>query len=140
MQLASAITTELSDETRSGVVAHETSDVEAWELYANGRYQVDRRDASSLRRAIGFFEAALRRDRRFARASAGLSDAHTLTAVFGIEPASKAFGEARAAAINAALSTLVPEIVTDQTAREAFFQVKPGSGVDIWVYFLVSAC
>jgi DNA-binding winged helix-turn-helix (wHTH) protein/TolB-like protein len=101
MQLANALTSELSDETRSGVVAQETADVEAWQLYTNGRYQIDRRDAISLRRAIGFFEAALRRDPRFARASASLSDAHTLTAVFGIEPLPKAFGEARAAALRA---------------------------------------
>ena len=71
MQLASAITTELSDETRSGMLAQETTDVEAWQLYANGRYQLERRDAASLRRAIEFFEAALRRDPRFAPASAG---------------------------------------------------------------------
>jgi tetratricopeptide (TPR) repeat protein len=101
MQLASAITYELSDETRSGVVAHETSDVEAWQLYANGRYQLELRDAASLRRAAGFFDAALRRDPQFALASAGLSDAHTLTAVFGIEPPTKAFGEARRAALRA---------------------------------------
>jgi DNA-binding winged helix-turn-helix (wHTH) protein/TolB-like protein len=101
MQLATALTHELSDETRSGVVAHETSDVEAWQLYANGRYQLERRDAASLKRAAGFFDAALRRDPQFALASAGLSEGHTLSAVFGIEPPTKAFGEARRAALRA---------------------------------------
>ena len=100
-ELASALTSELSDETRSGVVAHETSDVEAWQLYANGRYQIERRDAASLRRAAGFFDSALARDPRFALASAGLSDAHTLTAVFGIEPPVQAFAQARRAALRA---------------------------------------
>lgn len=95
IQLVDALTRELSSETRTGLLMPETKDVEAWQLYANGRYQVDRRDASSLRRAIEFFDGALRRDPRFALASAGLSDAHTLTAVFGIEPVAKAFGLAR---------------------------------------------
>lgn len=101
MQLASALTTKLSDETRSGMLAQETTDVEAWQLYANGRYQLERRDAASLRRAIEFFEAALRRDPRFAPASAGLSDAHALTAVFGIAPPVRAFQQARLAAVRA---------------------------------------
>src|SRR5206468_11746546 len=101
MQLASALTYELSDEARSVVVAHETSDVEAWRLYANGRYQLERRDAASLLRAAGFFDAALLRDPQFALASAGLLEHHTLTAVFGIEPPTKAFGEARRAALRA---------------------------------------
>ena len=92
---------ELSNETRSGVLAQETTDVEAWQLYVNGRYQIERRDASSLRRAIDFFDAALQRDPKFALASAGLSDAYTLTAVFGIEPPVKTFGLARRAALRA---------------------------------------
>jgi DNA-binding winged helix-turn-helix (wHTH) protein/TolB-like protein/tetratricopeptide (TPR) repeat protein len=101
IQLVNALTIELSNDTRSGVLAQETSDVEAWQLYVNGRYQIERRDASSLRRAIEFFDAALRRDPRFALASAGLSDAHALTAVFGIEPPAKAFAQARQAALRA---------------------------------------
>ncbi len=101
MQLVNALTAELSNEARSGVLAQDTTDVEAWQLYANGRYQLERRDASSLRRAIEFFDAALRRDPRFALASAGLSDAHALTAVFDVEPPTKAFGQARQAALRA---------------------------------------
>jgi DNA-binding winged helix-turn-helix (wHTH) protein/TolB-like protein/Flp pilus assembly protein TadD len=98
LQLANALSSELSGQARAGVVANETSDVEAWQLYANGRYQLERRDVASLRRATGFFDAALRRDPSFALASAGLSDAHTLTAVFGIEPPDRAFDAARRAA------------------------------------------
>jgi DNA-binding winged helix-turn-helix (wHTH) protein/TolB-like protein/Flp pilus assembly protein TadD len=101
MQLANALSTELSADTRSRVVSHVTSDAEAWQLYANGRYLLDRRDASSLRRAIEFFETALRRDARFALASAGLSDAHTLTSVFNIAPQVSAYAEARKAALRA---------------------------------------
>ena len=101
IQLVDALTRELSNETRSGVLAQETSDVEAWQLYANGRFQVERRDAPSVRRAIDFFEAALRRDPRFALASAGLSDAYSLTVIFDVETPSKGFDQARQAALRA---------------------------------------
>jgi DNA-binding winged helix-turn-helix (wHTH) protein/TolB-like protein len=101
MQLADALSSELSAETRSHVLSHETSDVEAWQSYANGRYLLDRRDASSVRRAIQHFEAALGRDPRFALASAGLSDAYTLTAVFNIAPQVSAYAEARTSALRA---------------------------------------
>jgi DNA-binding winged helix-turn-helix (wHTH) protein/TolB-like protein len=113
-QLAMALTPKLSDEARSDVVAHQTADVEAWQQYAHGRYALDRRDEASLRRAVGFFEAALRRDPRFALASAGLSDALTLTAVFGIEPPVKGFVAARQAALRA--QELDPRLPEAQTA------------------------
>jgi tetratricopeptide (TPR) repeat protein len=54
-----------------------------------------------MRRAIEFFEAALRRDPRFALASAGLSDAHALTVIFDVETPSNGFGQARLAALRA---------------------------------------
>ncbi len=101
LELVNALTMELSNETRSGVLAHDTTDVEAWQLYANGRYQLDVRDASNMRRAIGSFEAALRRDPRFALASAGLSDAHALTVIFDVDTPSNGFGQARQAALRA---------------------------------------
>ena len=101
LQLVNALTLELSDETRSGVLAHGTTDVEAWQLYANGRYQLERREASSMPLAVEFFEAALKRDPRFALASAGLSDAYALTVIFDVEPPAKGFGRARDAALRA---------------------------------------
>lgn len=101
IQLADAITAELRGDARSGVIARETTDVEAWQLYANGRFLVERRDAESLREAIRLLEAALMRDPSFARASAGLSHAHTLTAMFLIESPTRALGRAREAALRA---------------------------------------
>jgi tetratricopeptide (TPR) repeat protein len=54
-----------------------------------------------VQRAIGSFEAALRRDPRFALASAGLSDAHALAVIFDVETPAAGFGEARRAAMRA---------------------------------------
>jgi serine/threonine-protein kinase len=101
MQLSSAIASELSDEARSRVMAKDTVDVEAWQLYANGRVLIERRNAAGFERAIEYFDASLRRDPRFARASAWLSDTHVLTAVFGMAPPKGAFESARRAATRA---------------------------------------
>jgi len=49
-------------------------------------------------------------------------------------------GVKRAARINAVLRREMPTLFTESTAMENFFQVVSGSGVDIWVYFLVSSC
>jgi DNA-binding winged helix-turn-helix (wHTH) protein/TolB-like protein/Flp pilus assembly protein TadD len=98
MQLSSAIASELSDEARARVMAKDTADVEAWQLYANGRVLIERRNAAGFERAIEYFDASLRRDPRFARASAWLSDTHVLAAVFGMAPPKGAFESARRAA------------------------------------------
>ena len=109
-QIYTAMAVELSEEARSRMLTRETTDVEAWQLYANGRFQVDRRNAAGLERAIEYLEAALRRDPRFARAAAWLADAHTLTAVFGLASPRVAFERARRAAEQALeLDPMLPD-------------------------------
>lgn len=101
MQIADALDSTLSREIRARVTAPDTQDAEAWQLYANGRLHIERRYAQSLREAVSLFTAALARDPGFALAAAGLSDAHALTAVFGIEPPVEAWERAKQAALRA---------------------------------------
>ena len=109
VQIADALSMTLSDETRSRVLARSTSDVEAWQLYASARLQVERREAASVLRAIPLFEAALQRDPRFALAAAGLSDAHAVAGVFGAVPPAMAWEKAREVALHAlALDAALP--------------------------------
>jgi TolB-like protein/Flp pilus assembly protein TadD len=75
-----------------------TADTEAWQLYANGRYQLERRDRYGVARAKAFFRDAIARDRGFALAITGLSEACALSGVFGMVPPIPAFEEARTAA------------------------------------------
>jgi tetratricopeptide (TPR) repeat protein len=100
-QLVEALTPHLPADARRRAVRHETTDVEAWQLYANGRYHLGRRNETSLRAAIEYFSAAVARDPAFALALAGLSEAWSLTAVFNIEPPATALEQARAAATRA---------------------------------------
>ena len=97
-QLVSALAVDISPETRERLVAHSTANAEAWQLYANGRYQIERRDPQSIQRAKEFFEAAIARDPRFALAITGLSEAWALSGTFALIPPLEAFEQARAAA------------------------------------------
>jgi serine/threonine-protein kinase len=97
-QLVSALTVELPADARRRLVAHSTLDSEAWQLYANGRYQLERRDPDSIRRAKEFFEAAIARDPQFALAITGLSEAWALSGTFARVPPREAFEQARRAA------------------------------------------
>ncbi len=56
-QLVSALAVEVPGDTRRRLVQHSTADPEAWQLYANGRYQIERRSPDGVRRAREFFQA-----------------------------------------------------------------------------------
>ena len=61
-QLVGALAIQLTGPAKARLLRRDTDDVEAWQLYVNGRYHFDRRNEENLRRAIGFYEAAERRD------------------------------------------------------------------------------
>jgi DNA-binding winged helix-turn-helix (wHTH) protein/TolB-like protein/Flp pilus assembly protein TadD len=97
-QLVSALAIEASPELRARLTRHTTTDAEAWQLYANGRFQLEQRDSDSLARARVFFEAAVARDPRFALAITGLSESWALAGVFVVVPPAEALEQARVAA------------------------------------------
>ena len=100
-QLAEALTPHLPADARRRALRRESTDVEAWQLYAQGSYHRANPSEASLRKAIEFFSAAVARDPTFTLALAGLSEAHSLTAAFDIEPPGPAFDRARDAAARA---------------------------------------
>jgi DNA-binding winged helix-turn-helix (wHTH) protein/TolB-like protein/predicted negative regulator of RcsB-dependent stress response len=97
-QLVSALASDIPLDARRRLVARSTSDAEAWQLYANGRYQLQLRDPKGFLSAREYFQAAERLDPRFALATTGLSEAWALAAVFGMVPPVDAFAQARGAA------------------------------------------
>lgn len=76
--IASALQLRLASTAASTQDARGTADVTAYDLYLRGRYHWHRRGAENLRRAITYFERAIERDSRFARAHAGLAIAAVL--------------------------------------------------------------
>jgi tetratricopeptide (TPR) repeat protein len=107
-QIVGALAIDLPEAARRRLLGHGTADAEAWQLYANGRYQLSQRTAPGSRAALRYFEAAEQRDPSFARAAAGASESWVIMATQGVEPPSVAFRNARAAAERAL--SLDPEL------------------------------
>jgi serine/threonine protein kinase/tetratricopeptide (TPR) repeat protein len=78
-----------------------TQNIEAYELYLIGRYQLTRRSPSELRNAISTFGAALAKDANFAPAYVGLADAYALIQLYDTEPPSNSYDRARENAFRA---------------------------------------
>jgi DNA-binding winged helix-turn-helix (wHTH) protein/TolB-like protein/Tfp pilus assembly protein PilF len=97
-QLVSALAVQMPLQGVPQVSGSSTADTEAWQLYANGRYQLERRDPDGIDRAKAFFRDAIARDPGFALAVTGLSEACALAGTFGIVPPAQAFEDARTAA------------------------------------------
>lgn len=85
-QVVRALSLELSPEQRVRLARRDTADPEAWQLFLNGRYQFRLRTEDGLRRALEFYEAAVKRDPSFALPRAGITDVLTFQAVFGVRP------------------------------------------------------
>ncbi len=112
-QLVAALAVEVPAEVRERLVARTTTNTQAWQLYANGRYQLQRRDPEAFQRAMEFFEAAIDRDPRFSLALTGLSEAWALSGTFGVVPPAFAFQQARSAAQRALeIAPRSPEALT----------------------------
>ena len=85
-----------------------TADSEAYQLYANGRFQLYRVNEKSLRQGLADFERAVERDPQFALAYVGIAEARSILGVFGIVAPRDTFPQARRA-VDRALE-LAPEL------------------------------
>jgi DNA-binding winged helix-turn-helix (wHTH) protein/TolB-like protein/Flp pilus assembly protein TadD len=97
-QVVHALSIDLSAEQQQRLARRDTVDPEALQLYLNGRYHWNRKTEDGLLRSVSFFEAAVRRDPRFALAHAGLADTLAVLGVFDMRPPAMVFPQSRAAA------------------------------------------
>jgi tetratricopeptide (TPR) repeat protein len=80
------------------------------DLYAKGRYYLDKRDEESARKARDYFRQALDADPTYARAWVGWSDTLDVLAWLSVVPPREAYAQSRAAAERAlALDSDLPE-------------------------------
>lgn len=72
----------------------------AYESYLRGRYFMTKRSPDSLRKALSYFQAAVRNDPKYAPAYAGLADCYALlgSVPYNVEPPTAVFPQAEAAA------------------------------------------
>ncbi len=78
-----------------------TENIEAYNLYLQGRYYWNRRTKDDLLKSISFFEKAIYMDSLYALAFSGIADAYIVLGELSFLEAAKGFQKARAAALKA---------------------------------------
>jgi len=78
-----------------------TENIEAYQLYLQGRTSWNRRTGESLKKAVEYFNQAIEKDPGYALAYAGLADCHVLLPLYAGVPPREAMPKASAAALKA---------------------------------------
>jgi serine/threonine-protein kinase len=78
-----------------------SNNVEAYELYLQGRYHWSRWRTEGAERAIEFFQQAIGKDPKYAAAYSGVADSYVWLGFFGALPPNEAMPKARQAALKA---------------------------------------
>ena len=91
----------LSSETREKVTKRSTDNTQAYQLYLQGRYYWNKRNAVAIERAIGYFNQAITLDSTYALAYAGLADCYMIQSQY------------------AGIPTRITVPLTEQAARRA---------------------
>ena len=95
--IVNALQLKLRDETAERAPKRSVN-LEAYNLYLQGRYYWNRRDEEGFRKATTYFDRALRIDTTFALAYVGLADTYNMLTFYGLLTPTEAFTKARALA------------------------------------------
>ncbi|MGH9848074.1 MAG: tetratricopeptide repeat protein, partial [Blastocatellia bacterium] len=106
-----AIRLELTGAEQRQLSKSHTSSSEAYQLYLVGLYQMGKRTVPGLHEAIKIFNQALKHDKAFALAYAGLANCHALLNIYEVPPPPDAYARARENALKA--------LALDETLAEA---------------------
>ena len=88
----------LADKNASGVVRSFTKNTEAYEDYLKGRYHWNMRTDDGIKKAIGYFEDAIRKDSNYAGAYSGLADTYLTLYDYGLMSIEESTAKAKQAA------------------------------------------
>ena len=99
--IAENIKLNLTAATRQRLAATRPIEPEAHEDCLRGRFYLAKRRPSEVKKAVVYFEKAIARDTRYARAYAGLADSHSVIRAYNLAPPSESIRHARAAALKA---------------------------------------
>ena len=124
-QVADSLALKLNDTERRQIGKHPTDNPEAYKLYLNGIYQLNKRSIASVKLAISYFEQALEEQPDYALAYAGLGDAYVMIgnqeALLGALSASENMPKAK--------SALTKALNLDESLAEAHSSM---AWVSIW--------
>lgn len=121
-EIARSIASVLRIQLTASVAPRTVYRVEAHDFYLRGRHEWFRRTEQSLRQSIVLFQRAIQEDKRCAPAWAGLADAQSLLADYGVETAEDVIQVARPAAMRAVeLDPTLAEAHTSLAFIKSFF-------------------
>jgi TolB-like protein/Flp pilus assembly protein TadD len=98
-QVARALPLTLSSDEAKGLTRRDTNSAQAYQLYLKGRYFSSGRGQDALRKAVDYFEQAVKRDPTYALAYGGLADSFASWANSTVIPSREAYLKAKAAAL-----------------------------------------
>jgi adenylate cyclase len=99
-KVAETLKVRLLGEEKKQLDKKPTEDLEAYNLYRQGRYYTDKLSEEGMAKALPFFQQAIEKDPRFAMAYAGMADNYVIAAD-AIIPPREAFSKAKEAALKA---------------------------------------
>ena len=110
-RVANALAVELGRDERTRLSKHQTSNVEAYQLYLRGRFHVFKLTPPDVNKGISYFQQAIAIDPNYAFAYAGLADAYRSLALGSEMPPIEYLSRAKTAAQRA--------VELDDTSSEA---------------------
>jgi DNA-binding SARP family transcriptional activator len=97
-EISQKLKLQITVEERKRLAKRYTADPEAYTLYLKGRFCWNKRTGESLRKAIGYFQAAIEKDPAYALAYSGLADCYNLFSLYSVMAPKTAMPMAKAAA------------------------------------------
>ncbi len=94
-QVSKALKVKLRSSEKARIEKKETESVDAYTLYLNGRFLLYKRTKQAMIEAGKYFEDAISKDTKFARAYAGLADSYLLLGSYGYMEAKEAYSKAK---------------------------------------------
>jgi len=122
LTIADKLKLTLVGEDKTKLVKRPAENLQAYNLYLQGRYFWNKRTAEEIRKAIDFFNQALEIDSHYALAYVGLADCYLLLPTYGRSPAREVLPKAKEAVSRA--------LEIDETLAEAHTSLAMGKEME----------
>ncbi|HXN72988.1 MAG TPA: protein kinase [Candidatus Acidoferrales bacterium] len=99
--IANRLKVTLTGERQEPLVKAGTTNLEAYQLYLKGRFNVNKRTPDGFSESVGYFQQAIEKDPAYAMAYTGLAEAYTQLAFMNVFPPKELMPKAKAAAVKA---------------------------------------
>jgi serine/threonine-protein kinase len=101
LAIVNKLKVKLLGEEKEKIVKRHTENLEAYNLYLQGRYFWNKRGEEALKKSVDYFEQAIKKDPAYALAYAGLADSYITIGDWNLLPPKEVFPKARAAVLKA---------------------------------------